>query len=293
MAAWSGWRRRADGPGHGYPKLSDEEKPKRGRPRKGAEVTPDKLQEVTRKVAARLRHMLEREGKVGSGAPARINPDDEAAGVKPSRILDDEMRDRLLRLLNDMEADFEALDAAMGAAAKWLDPEAEQSLRQLLPEEISAIYDGDREIRLAESEVGELAGFVWLIEHHARARVAELKQVITGHYGIQPRRGPNPKRRGLEVAAHLLGYARGAGGLPYVGARGNQGDDAIAGVIAAAWRDVGKPDDPAAEAVYKAIPNTLNGIEKLSAACDRDDGLSLFRHQGFLRGERERQSPQK
>lgn len=256
-------------------------------------MTPDELQEVTRKVAARLRHMLNREARVGSGAPHRINPDDEAAGVQPSRILDDEMQGRLLRLLDDMEADLGALDAAMEALAKRLDPGRKEALGQLLPDEIIAVYDGSQEIGLAEAEVAELAAHVWAVEHHTRARVSELKQLLTGHYGIAPRRGPNPKRRSLEVAAHLLGYARGASGLPYVGARDRQGGGAVAGVIAAAWREVGKPDDLAAAAIYQAIPNTLNGVEKLSAACERDARLGTLRHQGFQLGLREKQTPKK
>ncbi|EDM73192.1 hypothetical protein RAZWK3B_03190 [Roseobacter sp. AzwK-3b] len=273
--------------------MSDEAKPKRGRPRKGVALTPDELQEVTRKVAARLRHMLEREARVGSGAPHRINPDDEAAGVKPSRILDEEMQGRLLRLLDDTEADLGALDAAMESIAKRLDPGSKEALVQLLPGEIIAVYDGSEEIGLTQAEVAELAAHVWAVEHHTRARVSELKQLLTGHYGIAPKRGPNPKRRSQEVAAHLLGYARGASGLPYVGVRESQGAGAIVEVIAAAWRDVVKPHDPAAAAIYQAIPNTQNGIEKLSAACDWDARLDTLRHQGFQLGLRERQAPEK
>jgi hypothetical protein len=258
--------------------MTDNPAPKTGKEPKPAQPTrssrPDlSMDQIIERIMKLLQHLLEKEARVGSSTPNRAVQEGAVDVAKPDKVYKEEVIGRLFRLISFLETTSAAFEKPKSKLARKLNQEAPSVVMVLLPGEIEELYGSDGPSEFREDEVAELAASIWKLDDDVRSACSELRRAVGGHYGAPPRGQRSEKRRGTEIAARLLGLAKGLGlkATTTKATKGEPGKGSAVEALTEAIRRTSRPSDPVAQIIYDQLPRGYESISKLNTALASDN----------------------
>lgn len=230
-------------------------------------------------VADRARHLLELEALVGSTTP-----------IQKGRMADEELEGRIDRLWAFLEHLSDQARALSRLSAENVLPDDPDLFETLTPTEIEAAFE-DWEPRPDLRNDVKIAGGLAKLTTDLQRSSSEARAILGGRFHGERSRGMPPRRRGRQIAAHLIGFAEGLGLRPTRTrhAKGRQVSATDVVQEALARGTIGSLlADPVVRAIWAEIPKTEPSLEKLVVASTSDDHLDEWRSRGRMIGESQR-----